>query len=300
MNTNSTHSPIARQVHQPHDELDYFVRALSHDMNANFMLLEHSFSRLKQALSAGSRAELDQGVTHVDACLRESKRFLSDLVTLARTGSVDMEPTLADLSPLVNEVLFEQRELLLDRNVRVDILHPLSPVRCNRRRLKQVITNLIRNAVKHGCDPHQPRITISSDGEADSAGEPAGSGYVSIRIHDNGPGIDPRFAERIFLPGQRLPQASGDGSGMGLAIVRKIVEYYGGTVRVDFQSGPGTALVVSLPTGSVGTVAAASKPLSGGSAEDDGHRLGRDASHDDHRLHPHQTYSRLGSPRRSP
>jgi len=272
------------------------VRALSHDMSANFMLLESSFSRLKKGLSQSSRPELDQAVAHVEACLRQSKRFLCDLVDLARTGSVEMEASRVELAEVVDEVLFEHRQLVADRNVQVDLRRPLQAVWCNPHRLKQVITNLLRNAIKHGCDPKRPRISISSGSGEGNAADTGRAGFVWIRVDDNGPGIDPKFHERVFLPGQRLAGASGDGSGMGLAIVKKIVEYYGGGVRLDSAVGAGTAFVVSLPSPEDGKSEKRSRPGALAGTQSQVHGPGRDAPDDDHRPHPHRPLSRRSGP----
>jgi len=73
------------------------------------------------------------------------------------------------------------------------------------------------------------------------------AGYESLVVYDNGPGIPAEAREEAFLPGRRLPGAHPDGSGMGLSIVRRIVEYYGGQVFVDPNVRSGTAIVFSLP-----------------------------------------------------
>ena len=236
------------------DELDHLLRALSHDMNANFMLLEHSFSQLKRLLhsevlrtstaqDAAAPDALDGRVEHVDACLRQSKRLLDDLVQLGQTGRVDMEPGRVALAAVVDEVLFEQRELLGTRGIHVKVAQSLPEVWCNEERVKQIVTNLIRNAVRHGCDASGPWIAITPhvDPLLDHLG------LSAFEVVDNGSGIDPNDAEEIFLPGKRLASACEEGSGMGLAIVRKIVDYYGGHVRIDTQRSLGTAFVVALP-----------------------------------------------------
>jgi signal transduction histidine kinase len=289
------HRHMLRQLRHSHDEMDHFVRALSHDMSANFMLLESSFSRLKRALDEPSRSGLGELVAHVEACLRESKRFLDDLVGLARTGRVEMDPSRVEVAAVVDEVLFEQGELLAGRNCRVDVRAPLPAVWCNRHRLKQVLTNLVRNAIKHGCDPRKPQITISSVADGVGGTELADRGMASIRIWDNGPGIDPRFHEEIFLPGRRLSHTGGDGSGMGLAIVRKIIQHYGGGIRVDPECREGTGLVVSLPT-PPRNVPEPHRPSGFASAPGvTGRSLGRDAPHEDQRPHQHPVrHERLG------
>jgi signal transduction histidine kinase len=235
----------------PNEELEHLVRAVSHDMSANFMLLEDSFSQLKKSLaqflqSPPEADELGERVAHVEACLHGSRRFLDDLVWLARTGRVEMEPGRVELAAVVDEVLFEQQESLAEHHVEVEVLPPLPVLWCNQGRLKQIVTNLVRNAVHHGCDPEHPRITIAPAVPTDAAGA-SQPGAAAFRIHDNGPGIDRRFCREIFLPGRRLRGAGADGSGMGLAIVRKIVDHYGGSVFVDPDCDAGTAFVVCLP-----------------------------------------------------
>lgn len=231
----------------PQGELDHYVRALSHDMNANLMVLESSLRQLKRKSSQQETLHgLAEDFAHVEACLRESKRFVDDLVLLGKTGSVDLDPAHVELDRIVDEVLFEQGPLLAERKVDVAREFGLPSVWCNESRVKQVITNLIRNAVRHGCDPLSPRVSI---GQVPPPRGASGAQYVWLRIHDNGPGIPEAHRQEIFLPGRRLASAHPDGSGMGLAIVRKIVERSGGTIFVD-ASTPGTAFVLSLPSAS--------------------------------------------------
>lgn len=233
------------QLRRSREELDHFVRALSHDMTANFMVLDRSFQHLKDSLVTGDRDEQEAMVAHVEACLSEWRRFLDDMVLLSRTGSVQMQPRPVEVDEIVDEVLFEQREILGERGVEVDVRRPLLPVWCNRQRLKQVLTNLVRNAVKHGCDPSHPRIVISTDREPQPVAD-SGPRLVALRVQDNGPGIDSRYHEEIFLPGRRFSDRSEEGSGMGLAIVRKIAEYYGGSATIDPAWPEGAMFVVTL------------------------------------------------------
>ena len=305
MSTISTDNPTTTKAAEPpavllvdRDELSHHLRALSHDMVANFMVLDQSFSQLKRSLADRPPAEPGQQVAHVEACLRESKRLLDDLVGLARTGKVEMEPSRVDLGAVVDEVLFEQREVLARRNVRVDVRRPLGDVWCNRHRLKQIIANLVRNAVLHGCDLQRPRITISSATATGGKAPATDGGRIAIRVHDNGPGIDPQFHEEIFLPGRQLSQAARDGSGMGLAIVKKIAQHYGGSVRVDPKCRSGTAMVVSLPAASGGFAGHAPHWGPPVTAEDGGRSLEHDAPHEVQPVRPHQPYTRRPAYRR--
>lgn len=239
---------IDRPCRSTEQEPDHLLRALSHDISASFMLLENSFGCLKRLLSMATPKEIEQVVTHVDACLGHSKRLLGDLAQLARSGSVEMDSARVSLAEVVDEVLFEQREALRERGIRVEVTQPLPDVWCNQQRLKQVVTNLIRNATVHGCNPESPVIHISANSAETPQQDQRGRPLLVIRVHDNGRGIDPEQRDRIFLPGVRLTETSADGSGMGLAIVRKIAEYYGGAAWVDAGCPQGTAMMVSLPS----------------------------------------------------
>lgn len=232
-----------QRLHKAHHELDHFVRALSHDMNANFMLLDHSFRALRKVSARHALEGLTDGFSHVEACLQQSRRFLDDLVTLARTGSITMEPGRVEVARLVEEVLFEQRELIDERRVAIEVAARLPVVWCNEARVKQVLTNLLRNALRHGCDRDAPRIRIWSSPARDGSGD-----FTWLALHDNGRGIPAESREEIFLPGRRLPNAHESGSGMGLAITRKIVEHYGGRVWIDPACASGATFVVALPT----------------------------------------------------
>lgn len=292
------YSEVLQQLHQSHAEFDHFVRALSHDMSANFMLLDGSFGRLKGLLANTPQPEVGEALAHVDACLRESKRFLDDLVGLAKTGKAQMEPARVEVGRVLDEVLFEQRDVLRQRNVRVEIRRPLPGVWCNELRLKQVLTNLIRNAVRHGCDPQEPLIVVST--AENWTGRPGNAQHrlVAIRVHDNGPGIDPKYQEEVFLPGRRLPAAVGDGSGMGLAIAKKVVEHYGGSIRVDSACRHGTAIVFSLPPSP--EMQESAQPELRAVSELGGRSVGRDAPHQDLPVPTRQVVSQPWSPRSRP
>jgi len=237
----------AHVVHQLRRELDHVVRALSHDMSANFMLLDDSFGRLRRSIGTSPPAQLAEMANHVDACLRETRRFLDDLVRLGKTGSVEMEPGRVELTSVVEEVLFELHELLDRRGIIVRVSQPLPSVWCNRQRVKQILSNLVRNAIHHGCDAAEPRITIHARPDETTRSSPTDYPMILLRVEDNGAGIPAEKAEEVFLPGRRLSGGSQEGSGMGLAIVRKIAEHYGGQAWVDTTAARGTAIVVSLP-----------------------------------------------------
>jgi signal transduction histidine kinase len=154
-----------------------------------------------------------------------------------------------DLNALVDEIVLEQRELLAARQIEVVVERPLPLLWCHADRLKQIVANLLGNAARHGCDPRKPRITIA----ARPAQSPEAR-MASFQIHDNGLGIEPRFRSEIFAPGWRVPGTAVEGTGMGLAIVKRMVEQYGGRVHLDSACTEGTCFVVALPAAAAESV----------------------------------------------
>jgi len=270
---------IERTIERDRDiDKEYLVRALSHDVGAHLMLLEFSFrhydelarrpagetqprlrlaandprnenpssptARLYLASSSQESAALSQAASHVIACIDEMKRFVNDLISFAKTGNIDMEPSSVGIAELVDEVLFEQRRLMEKREIEVVVSSPLPTVYANPMRIKQVLTNLIRNAAIHGCDTEEPMMVIAP--EWGQAADPRHAGMVGFSVRDNGCGIPPEDCARLFDPGYRVSGNQNEGSGIGLAIVKKIACFYGGDV-VCRSNGTGTTFIVTLP-----------------------------------------------------
>jgi signal transduction histidine kinase len=243
----------------PANDIDHHLRALSHDMGANLMLMESTVDVLKQDAAPVTPAAAREGIAHLEACLRQSNKFIGDLVTLARSGTIEMQPELVRPTEIAAQVQFEQRRLLAERNIEFLIEEDLPAVMVHPGRMKQVLTNLVRNAARHGCAATNPQIVVRSStdprttlptdwplGEDDSQPLVAAGKPVWLCVYDNGLGIPVEQREEIFVAGKRLPTAHAQGTGMGLAIVKKIIEYYTGRILVD-QRTAGTAMLFSLP-----------------------------------------------------
>lgn len=260
MTANRYHSPT-KAASAPAD-VSHSLGALSHDLTANLMVLEASLKQLKKSCDETPLDGLAQGFAQVDACLRESKRFLDDLRLLSRSGQVQLEPSPLDLHDVVRGVLEEQAPLLAERKIRVEVASPLPNFWCNETRAKQLLTNLVRNAVLHGCHPRRPRIEISATLQSgpDPTSPPTAPlpSWVWTRVYDNGLGIPAKHRQAVFQPGERLAPARSAGTGMGLAIVAQIVEHFRGRVWID-DTPQGTAVIFSLPAAP--TVAPARTPL---------------------------------------
>ena len=157
---------------------------------------------------------------------------------LARIGHEPAPLESVDVDSVVREVLAMLEQEGRTKEMQVTIAPDLPKVLCRRIHVKQIFENLVRNAVKYmGQQPH-PHVEIGS--VEDQRG-------VQIFVRDNGVGIDPSMLERIFLPFVRLRTEDVPGSGIGLSIVKTVVEQYKGSVRVDSTPGAGSTFYIRLP-----------------------------------------------------
>jgi signal transduction histidine kinase len=125
------------------------------------------------------------------------------------------------------------------------VIGPLPSVEADRLQMRQLLQNLIGNAIKFRRPGVAPRVEVSATPAPRADAEDI---LWELRIADNGIGIDPAHAEKIFKPFERLHgHAAFEGSGLGLAVCTRIVERHGGRIRVEGEPGVGTTLIVTIP-----------------------------------------------------
>jgi signal transduction histidine kinase len=178
---------------------------------------------------------------HVAQVLDDARllsRLVEDLRTLAHSesGSLDLQKEPTDLALLLHETLaaFEHEGRTRGVMLHAQIADDLPIVELDPLRIREVVTNLLSNAVRHSPRGDTVRLEAS-----------AGSDSIVIRVHDNGPGIPAADLPRIF--DRFYKSASSSGSGLGLTIARNIAKAHGGAVAADSREGMGTTLTVTLP-----------------------------------------------------
>ncbi|MCC6639981.1 MAG: PAS domain-containing protein [Deltaproteobacteria bacterium] len=231
---------VEAELSRKNAELEHYVHAVSHDLRSPLVALL-GFTRLLQQ-DYGDR--LDDKARHfldrIEQAGRTMETLANDLLELSRIGSRSERRALVDPLRVLSIVQSELKPRLEEYGVKL-VLPPSSPlVLCDRTRLYQVFSNLLGNAVDHMGEVPSPRITVSI--------EETPTAHV-ISVADNGRGVDPAHHERIFEIFQSLgPRRDGRrGTGVGLAIVRKIAETHGGRVWVESAPGDGTAFRLLLP-----------------------------------------------------
>ncbi len=226
---------IQAELEERNQELDSFVHIVSHDLKAPLRAIAN-LSRwiegdLEGSLSASSQTQMDLLRTRV----QRMEAMIDGLLDYARIGRMDGWIELVVVSELLTETI---KTLAPPPTFTISLAQNLPTLSTNRTLLAQVFTNLIGNAIKH----HNRGDGAIHIGIAEL------DDFYEFAITDDGPGIDPMYHERVFEIFRAInPQNRSDSSGVGLAIVKKIVESEGGTIRLESKPGKGTTFSFSWP-----------------------------------------------------
>ncbi len=233
----------AEQLAEEGRQKDHFLAILAHELRNPLAPIRNAIQILRQP-GAGGAAE-GWAREMIDRQVRHLGRLIDDLLDVSRIrqGKVELRKERVDLAGVICNACESTRPLLNERRHRLTVTFPSGPLELHAdpARLEQVLVNLLTNAAKY-TDP-EGRIALEVGREGDE---------VVLRVRDNGVGIPPEMLERIFdLFAQvdaSLDRSSQWGLGIGLTLVRRLVELHGGSVRA-FSAGPGqgSEFVVRLP-----------------------------------------------------
>ncbi len=163
--------------------------------------------------------------------------LIGDVLALARVGREKQACERVALDEVVDVVLDRCAEMIAARGVAITRA-PLGHVWGHHTQLEQVLTNFVTNAIKYLGDTNAPRVEI---------GRAERDGVTEYYVRDNGIGIDPAYHGRVFEAFQRLKDIEVEGTGVGLAIVKKIVDAAGGRLRIESAAGAGATFFFSWP-----------------------------------------------------
>ena len=219
-------------------ELERFTYTVSHDLKSPLVTIRGFAGLAGTDLAAGQLDRVRQDLGRIVAASDKMQGLLDDLLELSRVGRVVNPPEDVALGPLAREAVELVRGQLDQVGVVVEIAPDLPVVRADRRRLIEVFQNLVENAAKFADRRGAPRIEIGARRDGEEA---------VFYVKDNGRGIDPRFLERVFDLFEKL-EPRVDGTGVGLALVRRIVEAHGGRAWAESDGpGRGTTFCFTLP-----------------------------------------------------
>jgi signal transduction histidine kinase len=227
----------ARDLLRSNEELEQFAYVASHDLKAPLRGIENLVSWIEEDLESSLTGDTRTNMDLLKSRVRRLESLLDDLLAYSRAGCGDTASSLVDTKELVEELA-----LLVSPPPGFSIAggETLPTLRTARAPLTQVVQNLIGNAIKHHGHPATGHVWIEAITLPD---------VIEFTVTDDGPGIPERFRERVFGMFQTLkPRDEVEGSGMGLAIVKKLVERQGGEVWLTGgRAGQGLSVHFTWP-----------------------------------------------------
>lgn len=227
---------VIEQLKRKNQELDRFAVRVSHDLKTPLITLAGFLGYLDKDIKTGNQERAEKDFAQINEAARTMGRFVDELLDLSRVGRIANPPATVPFDGIIVDALKASDGLIQARNVRVKIDAIFPFVHVDRARIVQVMQNLITNAVKFMGDQSNPQLTIGFEEI---------NGEHIFSVSDNGIGIAPEYHERIFELFNKLDPHS-DGTGIGLGMVRKIIEVHHGKIWVESELGKGSTFKFTL------------------------------------------------------
>jgi Amt family ammonium transporter len=225
------------ELARSNSDLQQFAYVASHDLQEPLRIVSSYAQLFEQRYKTQVDEKGQKWIFYMVDASKRMQRLIEDLLTYSRVGTKGKEPSRVDSRKCVQDALANLR-LAIERNG-AEVTHDaMPPVVADSLQLTQLFQNLVGNSLKYR-DEQAPRVHIAARRDGTQC---------QFSVRDNGIGIDPRFHERIFGLFQRLHERGKyEGTGIGLAICKKIVERHGGTIWVDSNQDKGTTFHFTLP-----------------------------------------------------
>lgn len=230
---------LTSELEYKNAELEQFAYTVSHDLKSPLVTIKNFVGMLERDLRADDRRKVLQDLEYISTAADDMATLLEGLLELSRLGRIVNPPQSGRLNDLVERAVDRLRPKIEARGVELQVDTDMPDYWGDGLRLQEVFQNLIENAVKFMGDQPTPQIQISARLEGDE---------MICSVSDNGIGVHPHYNNRVFNLFERL-DLSVEGTGIGLALVKRIVEAHGGSVWMESAADSrGCTAVFTLPT----------------------------------------------------
>ncbi len=240
----------AEQLRRSNLELQEFASVASHDLQEPLRKIQAFGDRLKTKCSAGLGEAGSDYLERMQDAARRMQILIHDLLTLSRVTSKAQPFERVDLRKIVENVISDLEVRIEQTGALVEIGF-LPAIDADAGQMRQLFQNLISNALKFQPPGTKPEVIISGkllDNAESLPGAMPGEEICQIMVRDNGIGFDERYLDRIFQVFQRLhTRTDFEGTGIGLAVCRKIADRHGGVISAKSAEGEGATFIVTLP-----------------------------------------------------
>lgn len=219
-------------------EMERFIYTVSHDLRSPLVTIQGFNGFLRGDIEKGDSEKVKADLRLIEDAVTKMDRLLSETLELSRIGRVANPPEDVPFQEIVQEALFQTSQRIKSAGIEVLVANDLPVVRVDRMRIVEAMVNLIENSLKYRGEQQHPRIDIGYRNE---------EGETVFFISDNGMGIDPSQHEKVFGLFYKVNKKS-DGTGAGLAIVKRIIDVHGGHIWIESELGKGTTVCFTLPS----------------------------------------------------
>lgn len=229
---------LATELEARNAELERFVYTVSHDLRTPLISIKGLIGLLQKDIELGDVDRIKADMEKINNAADTMGELLSGLLELSRIGRIINPPEQGSLKELAERAAEHLHDKLNRRGVALEIADDMPRYWGDTLRLLEVFQNLIENAIKFMGDEPSPRIEISAQSLGDA---------IECTVRDNGIGIEPAYHERVFNLFERLDPRI-EGTGIGMALVKRIIEAHEGEIRIESDGGNrGCSVVFTLP-----------------------------------------------------
>lgn len=227
------------QVEERNKDLSEFTYMISHDLKAPILTISGMLGILEEEEAIKNEPHLSEPLAYIRKATKRLQELVSGVLELAKISASERSLEPVSLKEVLSEVMDEHRFQIEQTSAHVTTVEELPVVLGNKTQLYQIFSNLLGNAIKYRTENRPLLISIGLD-KASSRRK------TSIVVRDNGRGISAEKIDTIFKPFNRAGEETIEGTGVGLASVKKLVEKLGGSINVESDVGSGTSFTIEL------------------------------------------------------
>jgi signal transduction histidine kinase len=228
----------SRALQQKNHEMEQFVYTVSHDLKSPLVTSTGFLGLLKEDFVAARYDNVRDSIERLERANGRMGMLIDDLLQLSRVGRLKLEPEEVDVAAMVRSIIDTLPPKVKAQNIKIRVEDGMPAIVGDRKRCYQAFDNLLSNALKYACDGPVREIAVGASRQ---------EGEHRYFVKDTGPGIDPRYHQKIFGLFQRL-ESDNRGTGVGLTIVARIMQQHGGRVWVESEVGKGATFWLAFPS----------------------------------------------------
>lgn len=228
---------LVKELESKNQELEHFTYTASHDLKSPLITIRGFLGYLEKDARAGNFERLEKDIQRISDATEKMHRLLSELLELSRVGKPMNEKKNVSFQSLVMKALQQVEGQIMERQVAIKVGSDFPSVYVDEERMIEALQNLFDNALKFMGDQPKAEIEINHLSQDNT---------IVYFIKDNGIGIKKEFQERVFGLFDKL-NTNSPGTGIGLAIVRRIIEMHGGKIWIESDGSSGTTFFFTLP-----------------------------------------------------